>query len=84
VRASHETVRGRIASAWRKTGDGFTLNVTIPANASALVFVPATEASRVTEGGSPAAEAPGVKFVRMENGVAVFAVGSGRYEFATR
>lgn len=82
--ASHETVRGRIASAWRKAGDGFTLNVTIPANASALVYVPGKDANHVTEGGRPAAGAPGVKFVRMEGGAAVFAVGSGNYEFAAR
>ena len=36
---------------------------------------------RVTESGKPAAKAEGVKFLRMENHAAVYAVGSGTYRF---
>jgi len=36
----------------------------------------------VTESGKPAAEAAGVKFVKMEGGAAVFFVEAGRYAFA--
>jgi alpha-L-rhamnosidase len=35
----------------------------------------------VTESGKPAAQAAGVKFLRMENNAAVYAVGSGAYQF---
>jgi alpha-L-rhamnosidase len=84
ARVSHDTVRGRVTTAWRKTGDRCALAVTIPANASALVFVPTQDASRVTEGGRPASAAEDVKFMRMEDGAAVFAVGSGSYEFAVQ
>jgi alpha-L-rhamnosidase len=35
----------------------------------------------VTESGRPATEADGVKFLRMENNAAVYAVGSGTYQF---
>ncbi len=38
----------------------------------------------MTEGGRPAAGAPGVKFLRMEPGAAVFEVGSGTYSFEAR
>ena len=38
-------------------------------------------AESVTESGKPAAQAPGVQFVRMEQGRAVFRVGSGSYSF---
>jgi alpha-L-rhamnosidase len=38
----------------------------------------------VTENGRPAAQSPGVKFLRMERGAAVYAVGSGRYTFESR
>jgi len=82
VRARFDSVRGRVASEWRKTEKRFVLEVTIPANATARVHVPATEARRVTEGGRPATAAPGVKFVGMEGNAAVFAVGSGHYAFA--
>jgi alpha-L-rhamnosidase len=35
----------------------------------------------VTESGKPADKAEGVKFLRMENNAAVYAVGSGSYQF---
>ena len=55
--------------------------MTIPANTTATVYVPAKDAAAVTEGGKPAGEAAGVKFVRMEGGCAVYEVGSGEYRF---
>jgi hypothetical protein len=81
VRASHDTVRGKVTSAWDRTDGKFRLRVTIPANASARVYVPAPDANHVLESGKPAATAPGVRFVGMEAKAAVFAVGSGAYEF---
>jgi alpha-L-rhamnosidase len=62
-------------------GSKLMLDVTIPANTTATVFVPAKDASAVTESGKPVTKAEGVKFLRMENGAAVYAVGSGTYRF---
>ena len=81
VRASHNTVRGKITSEWEKAGGKFKLHVTIPATARAWVHVPAREKGQVTESGVPAVRAAGVAFVRMEKNAAVFAIGSGSYEF---
>ncbi len=83
VRASYESVRGRIASAWRRDGRRFTLEVTIPPNTAATVRVPAAAAAAVTEGGRPADGAPGVRFLRRDGAVAVFAVESGSYAFGS-
>jgi len=58
--------------------------VAIPANTTATVFVPARSADAVTEGGRPAAQGRGVKFLRQENGLAVFEIDSGEYEFESR
>jgi alpha-L-rhamnosidase len=73
-----------VSSAWEKTDGQFKLRVTIPANATATVHVPAVNVKAVTESGQPVGRAPGVKFLRMEGNAAVFAVGSGNYEFASR
>jgi hypothetical protein len=81
TKASYNSIRGRIASAWKREGGKFTLNVTIPANTTATVFVPAKTANDVTESGGVAAGSAGVKFLRTENGRAVYAVGSGDHEF---
>ena len=60
------------------------LNVTIPANTTATVYVPAGDIESVTESGQPAAKAETVSFLRMEDGKAVFAVGSGDYRFVSK
>jgi hypothetical protein len=77
----HETPYGTVASAWKRTDDGISLDVTVPGNTTAEVHVPASSRWAVTEGGRPAEDATGVKYLRMEDGAAVFAVGSGDYEF---
>jgi alpha-L-rhamnosidase len=81
VAATYDSIRGRIATSWKIEGAMLALAVTIPANTLATVFVPADDATAVTEGGKPAAEAAGVKFLRSEPGASVFQIGSGTYEF---
>jgi alpha-L-rhamnosidase len=81
VEATHRSLYGEIASRWRREGDRFTLEVRIPPNTTVLVYVPAPRAEAVTESGQPAAQATGVRFVRMEAGAAVFAVQPGSYRF---
>jgi alpha-L-rhamnosidase len=81
ARAAYSSIRGTIRSDWRKEGGTFRLEVEIPANVTALVFVPAAEGEKVLEGGKPAEEAEGVKPLRRETGRAVFEVGSGRFVF---
>ncbi|HET6668370.1 MAG TPA: family 78 glycoside hydrolase catalytic domain, partial [Intrasporangium sp.] len=80
---SHRTPYGTVRSAWQQTEDGLELDVTVPGNSTAEVHVPAQRKWEVTEGGRPAYEAEGVKFLRMEDGAAVLEVGSGDYEFTT-
>jgi hypothetical protein len=66
---------------WRREGDKLTMEVTIPANTTATVHIPAQDEAGVTESGKPAAKSDGVKFLRLENGVAVYELGSGTYSF---
>ena len=84
AKAEHVSPYGLIVSSWKRAGNIVTMDVTIPPNTTAEVFVPAPKANAVTELGWPAAQAPGVKFLRMEKDRAVFAVGSGRYQFCAR
>jgi hypothetical protein len=84
ARAGYDSIRGKITSDWKRAGGKFTLSVTIPANTTATVFIPAASAETVTEGGKPAAQSGGVKFLRMENDRAVFEIESGAYTFGSR
>jgi alpha-L-rhamnosidase len=81
VRATHRSPYGFIASEWKKAPKRFSWNIVVPLNTTATVYVPARSAEAVKESGQPASRARGVKFLSMENGRAVFEVGSGHYRF---
>ncbi len=81
AKCAYDSIHGRIAVEWKKADGKFSLKLTIPANTTATVSVPTTSSKTVTEGGVRAANAPGVKLLRMEKDRAVFAVASGSYEF---
>lgn len=82
VECSLHTVMGEIVSNWRFGPDEYIHRVTIPANSTATVYVPCVDYAAVNEGDGPASNAIGVRFLRMEGGCAVFAVGSGSYRFS--
>ncbi len=84
VKASYNSIRGTIASAWKLDQGAFELNVTVPGNSLATVYVPAGNAADVTENGQPASQAPAVKFLRQEGDRAVFEVGSGQFSFHSK
>jgi len=77
VRASTQTVRGRVAVEWAKENGSLELKVAIPVNSTATVYMPATSANQVLS-------MPVLKPVRLENSAAVYQIGSGRYTFRRR
>ena len=83
VKASYDSIHGRIVSNWRRPAARFELETTIPANATATVYLPATDAEGVTESGKPLAKVRGVTFLRREGDRVVLAVESGAYRFTS-
>ncbi len=83
VRASHDSPHGFIASGWELGPDQLSLNVSIPVNSTATIYVPAKDRKLVREGGENIRHSTGVRFSRMENGAAVYEVGSGNYVFTS-
>lgn len=81
VKCHHDSPRGRIRSDWAWDGDQLRLDVTIPVSAMATVYMPVRDGGAVTESGKPAAEAEGVRFLRLESGAAIYEVSSGTYRF---
>ena len=55
--------------------------MTIPANTTATVILPATGADAITESGHPLAQVDGISVDRSEAGRTVLKVGSGHYVF---
>ena len=83
ARARYDSISGSVSTAWRINGRLFQLDVEVPVNTQATIFVPAASADLVRESGAPAAQARGVSLVRFENGAAVFRVGSGAHHFTS-
>ncbi|MET8318543.1 family 78 glycoside hydrolase catalytic domain [Micromonospora sp. NPDC005189] len=83
AKASYRSAYGTIGSDWKLDARGdMRLSLTLPANTTATVRLPAPGRNAVTEGGRPAEQADGVRFVRMDGTVAVYEIGSGTYSFA--
>jgi alpha-L-rhamnosidase len=81
AQGSYDSIQGPITSAWQLTNNLLTLNVTIPANTTAEIHVPTTNAGAITESGVPAASSQGVAYVGVSNHAAIYTVGSGNYLF---
>jgi alpha-L-rhamnosidase len=83
VRAHYDSIRGRIETAWKREQNTFELVVTIPANTTATVYLPARTADGVREADDALSNVRGCKFVRMDAGRAVLSVVPGSYRFTS-
>jgi hypothetical protein len=84
VKARYDSAAGEIVSEWQRNGSTLRLYVVIPPNSTAMIEVPAAGADSVKEGGLPAGQAPGLKFVQMNASAAEFEAGSGDYHFESK
>ena len=75
AKGSFKSIRGEIKSSWKKQGSSFMLDVSIPANTTAEVWVPCEKEVAITE------SAQAVKALRYEAGYAILQIGSGNYSF---
>ena len=74
--ATYDSVRGKIACSWRREGSSLTLDVTVPPNATGVVYVPALAPENVTVAYA--------KFVSKQGTRLVYRVESGTYRFTIR
>ncbi|GHB65847.1 alpha-L-rhamnosidase [Persicitalea jodogahamensis] len=84
LRAGYHSVSGPILSAWQKTSDGILMNVSVPVNTTAEVFVPADSAGQVVVDGQEALASPDIRVESQANGYLVLFVGSGNYEIVSK
>jgi alpha-L-rhamnosidase len=84
AKAGLQSMYGLIRSEWTLENNIFEWRITIPANTTATVYVPANDGSHVTENGHSVEKAGGITFLRNENGFAVFEVEAGSYSFSSQ
>ncbi len=82
--ASYQSLYGEIKTGWHFSGDDYLLNVSIPANTSATVYVLAHKKGKVTQGDQSTNRNPNVIFLRNEGKYAVYEVKSGDYQFLSK
>ena len=83
VKAKHNSVYGMIETSWEFKDGKVTLNVTIPPNTTATIYVPTTDVTTVKESGKHISKSAVMNFIHSENGYAVYGIGSGNYVFSS-
>lgn len=79
VKTEYNSIRGPINSNWEVTDNRITLDVNVPTNTCALVYVPAQDPTAVTTPDGSISH-----FLRMQDGYAVFEVIAGSHQFQVR
>jgi alpha-L-rhamnosidase len=81
ISASVNTLRGEVSSKWRKTNTGYTMEVSVPFNCSATVFIPKKGITEVSESGESLEDSENVKVIETDGGYNIVSVPSGLYRF---
>jgi alpha-L-rhamnosidase len=81
VNCSYDSVRGPITCNWLKSDGRIELEIDVPANSTATLYLPVQNGSTVLENGQPIAEAKGVELSTQTDDRAQYRVESGSYHF---
>jgi len=81
VKASYKSFHGLIKSEWKNNVDLFEWNISIPANTSATVYIPANSLDEIRESGLAIADIKDIKFIKAEEGAVILEIPSGDYYF---
>jgi alpha-L-rhamnosidase len=79
--ASLQTYYGTLSSGWKIENSKIWMEVEIPANTTATVYVPAANAGLITESDRPLVSSTDIKISGEEDGYVVLQLGSGKYHF---
>jgi alpha-L-rhamnosidase len=80
--ADYETNYGKVSSHWKEDGNNLSLDVEIPANTTATIYIPSNSGADIKESGKPLTSEPDIKIAPPETGYVVVNVGSGVYHFS--
>lgn len=77
--ASLQTYYGKVSSGWKLEGDKLIMEIEIPANTTATIYIPASGKEAITEKGNSLLA--GLKIIDDEKGYVGLQLGSGRYVY---
>ncbi len=76
------TIRGPISAKWKRDGDKFELNITIPANTKARVWLPSLATDTFKENGKEINKYKDIILIGQESGFTGFEISAGHYNFS--
>lgn len=79
--ASLQTYYGVIRSGWKIDGDNIQVDVEIPANTKATIWLPATDLEKITEKGKKLSSNKSLNIKGVDEGFFKIETGSGKYSF---
>jgi len=82
--ASLQTYYGLLSSSWKIEAGKIIMEVEIPANTTATVYIPAKDAATITENGTPLSTIKDITITGTENGYVIAEIGSGKYNFEAK
>lgn len=84
VSASLETYYGVVSNSWKIENNSLIMDVEIPVNTTAVVYLPAENINLITESGKPLNAVKDIKVAGTEEGYIVLNIGSGKYHFIAK
>lgn len=84
ARGSYLSVAGEIKSSWTLEGKVYSLNISIPPNTTAEVWIRSSAGSVVTESGKDVKKIKNIEMLPPADGYTIVRVGSGDYQFKSR
>lgn len=84
VKAAYQSINGRIETAWKKQGKRVHLQIRVPVNTMATVFIPTTRPATVLADGKPIKTNSAVRVKAFEENYLRVEVGSGVYQFTAQ
>jgi alpha-L-rhamnosidase len=82
--ATLETYYGVLSSSWKTENGKFILDVEVPVNTNADVYIPAKNAESVYESDKILSLVKEIQLSRMQDGYVIVKIGSGKYHFTVK
>ncbi|HEY4149755.1 MAG TPA: alpha-L-rhamnosidase C-terminal domain-containing protein, partial [Chitinophagaceae bacterium] len=79
-----QTYYGELSSGWKLEDNKLLLDIEIPANTTAGIYIPAASADAITEGGIPLATVKDIQVMETGKDYVLVKTGSGHYHFEVK
>jgi alpha-L-rhamnosidase len=84
AKANYHSIYGEISSSWKTDNSLFVLDVQVPANTTADVYLPTGVKEKISESGKQLDAVKEIQGVKTENNKTVLHIGSGKYHFEVK